>query len=188
MGSSIVMMWSLRVSLIWSIIAASVVDLPLPVGPVTRIRPRGSSASFVSTGGIDSSASVGMASLSRRSVAAARPCWKKTFTRLRVPSGATSAKSASIRSVRRASRCASSISPRIRERVSSALICTGGCISRPSTRNIRGSPSERWMSLAFICRASAVSSWICMGHTSFSRKRSRGGESAAVSTRSPYSS
>ena len=40
-GSSIVMMWSCRVRLISSIIAASVVDLPEPVGPVTRTRPRG---------------------------------------------------------------------------------------------------------------------------------------------------
>ena len=75
MGFSIVMMWSLRVSLMWSIIAASVVDLPLPVGPVTRINPRGSSASFVSTGGIESSASVGMLLFKRRRVAAALFCW-----------------------------------------------------------------------------------------------------------------
>lgn len=35
------MMWSLRVLLMWSIMAASVVDLPLPVGPVTRIDRKG---------------------------------------------------------------------------------------------------------------------------------------------------
>ncbi len=40
-GSSIVMMWSVRVRLISSISDASVVDLPEPVGPVTRTRPRG---------------------------------------------------------------------------------------------------------------------------------------------------
>ena len=38
-GSSIVMMCPLREELIVSIIVANVVDLPLPVGPVTRIRP-----------------------------------------------------------------------------------------------------------------------------------------------------
>ena len=38
-GSSIVMMWERRVWLMLSSMAASVVDLPLPVGPVTRIRP-----------------------------------------------------------------------------------------------------------------------------------------------------
>ena len=31
----------MRVRLIWSISAASVVDLPEPVGPVTRTSPRG---------------------------------------------------------------------------------------------------------------------------------------------------
>ena len=44
-GSSIVRMCSLRSALILSSIAASVVDLPLPVGPVTSTRPRGRSAS-----------------------------------------------------------------------------------------------------------------------------------------------
>ena len=44
-GSSIVRMCSCRSVLILSIIAASVVDLPLPVGPVTSTRPRGRSAS-----------------------------------------------------------------------------------------------------------------------------------------------
>ncbi len=41
MGSSMVMMCSSRVSLISSIIAASVVDLPDPVGPVMMTKPRG---------------------------------------------------------------------------------------------------------------------------------------------------
>ena len=54
-GSSIVRMWSFRSMLILSIIAASVVDLPLPVGPVTRTRPRGFSASVDSTIGNPSS-------------------------------------------------------------------------------------------------------------------------------------
>ena len=33
------MMWPARAALMWSIIAASVVDLPEPVGPVTSTRP-----------------------------------------------------------------------------------------------------------------------------------------------------
>ena len=41
MGSSMVTMWSDRVSLISSMMAARVVDLPEPVGPVTRTNPRG---------------------------------------------------------------------------------------------------------------------------------------------------
>jgi hypothetical protein len=44
-------MCSRRSMLILSIIAASVVDLPLPVGPVTSTRPRGRSASVASTCG-----------------------------------------------------------------------------------------------------------------------------------------
>ena len=42
-----VRMWPYSFSLTWLTIAASVVDLPEPVGPVTRIRPRGR---FVSLG------------------------------------------------------------------------------------------------------------------------------------------
>ena len=44
-------MCSARVSLMWSIIAASVVDLPEPVVPVSRTIPRRSSASARITGG-----------------------------------------------------------------------------------------------------------------------------------------
>ena len=50
-GSSTVMMWPFRSWLILSIIAASVVLLPEPVGPVTRTRPRGLSAILAITGG-----------------------------------------------------------------------------------------------------------------------------------------
>ena len=51
MGSSMVMMCSWRSLLILSIIAASVVDLPEPVGPVTRMSPRGFSQSLVTIEG-----------------------------------------------------------------------------------------------------------------------------------------
>ena len=50
-GSSIVTMWRAKRSFMWSIIAASVVDLPEPVVPVTRMIPRSSSASSRMTGG-----------------------------------------------------------------------------------------------------------------------------------------
>ena len=42
--------------LIWSIIAASVVLLPLPVVPVSRMRPRSSSAMVFTIGGSSSAA------------------------------------------------------------------------------------------------------------------------------------
>src|SRR5512146_2268634 len=51
MGSSMVMMCSWRSLLTLSIMAASVVDLPEPVGPVTRISPRGFSHSLETMGG-----------------------------------------------------------------------------------------------------------------------------------------
>jgi hypothetical protein len=51
MGSSMVITLAERVWLMWSIMAASVVVLPDPVGPVTRIMPRGSSARRVTIGG-----------------------------------------------------------------------------------------------------------------------------------------
>ena len=54
-GSSMVMMCSCRSRLTLSIIAASVVDLPDPVGPVTRTRPRGFSHSRSMTPGSPSS-------------------------------------------------------------------------------------------------------------------------------------
>jgi len=51
MGSSTVMMWQARVSLISLMSEASVVDLPEPVGPVTRNKPRGGSTSWMQTSG-----------------------------------------------------------------------------------------------------------------------------------------
>ncbi len=54
-GSSMVMMWPLRVRLMVSTMAASVVDLPLPVGPVTRTRPCVRLISSRHTGGRPSS-------------------------------------------------------------------------------------------------------------------------------------
>ena len=57
-GSSIVTMCLLVVKFMWSIIAASVVDLPEPVVPVSSTIPRSSSASSVTTGGSASSSIV----------------------------------------------------------------------------------------------------------------------------------
>ena len=57
-GSSIVTMCLLIVWFMWSIIAASVVDLPEPVVPVSRTMPRSSSASSRTTSGSESSSIV----------------------------------------------------------------------------------------------------------------------------------
>ena len=87
-GSSMVRMCSARVSLIRSMIAASVDDLPDPVGPVTSTMPFLSAAMSASAGGRFSSASVGIfdgdhAHDDRRSV----PRWRKTLTRKRARPG-----------------------------------------------------------------------------------------------------
>ena len=55
-----VIRWSSRLSLIQSTIAASVVDLPEPVGPVTSTRPLFKSVSRFTIGGIPSCSSVGI--------------------------------------------------------------------------------------------------------------------------------
>ena len=54
-GSSMVRMWSDRVSLMRAMIEARVVDFPEPVGPVIRTSPRGSRAIHSATGGRPSS-------------------------------------------------------------------------------------------------------------------------------------
>src|SRR5438552_3359588 len=59
-GSSIVSMWTALLLLMWSIMQASVVVFPLPVGPVTRTRPRGAEASSRTTGGSPSSSNEGL--------------------------------------------------------------------------------------------------------------------------------
>jgi len=59
MGSSMVMTWQFRLALMWSTMAARVVDLPDPVVPVTRISPLRSRAIFLSTSGMFRSSSWG---------------------------------------------------------------------------------------------------------------------------------
>ena len=75
-GSSIVRMCSWRSSLIMSIIAASVVDLPEPVGPVTSTNPRGFLANSCSTGGSARSRSFGISLGIRRKAADSEARWK----------------------------------------------------------------------------------------------------------------
>ena len=82
-GSSMVRMCSCRSRLILSIMAASVVDLPLPVGPVTRIRPRGLSHSFSTTGGRPSASKLLISNGMRRKTAPTAPRWVKMLARNR---------------------------------------------------------------------------------------------------------
>ncbi len=82
-GSSIVTMWRLRVSLMWSIIAASVVDLPEPVAPASRTMPRSSSASVRTAGGSRSSSIVLMRCGIARHTRDVVPRWRNALTRKR---------------------------------------------------------------------------------------------------------
>jgi hypothetical protein len=70
-------------SFISSIIAASVVDLPEPVVPVTRMIPRSSCASSLMTGGRLSSSVVRMLNGIERQTIEIEPRWWKALTRKR---------------------------------------------------------------------------------------------------------
>jgi hypothetical protein len=82
-GSSIVRMCSCRSVLILSIIDASVVDFPEPVGPVTSTRPRGRFESSATIGGSPSSAKVRILNGIVRNAPATAPRCMKTFARNR---------------------------------------------------------------------------------------------------------
>ncbi len=68
--------WHARVWLMWSTMAARVVVLPDPVGPVTRTRPRISEANRVTTSGSPSSATVAALERTRRMASATEDRWK----------------------------------------------------------------------------------------------------------------
>ena len=71
-----VMMCVDRVRLMWSIIAASVVLLPLPVVPVTSTRPRSSLATFLSTAGRPSSSTdLIVTGMTRMTMPIVPRCW-----------------------------------------------------------------------------------------------------------------
>ena len=81
------MMCSCRASLILSIIEASVVDLPEPVGPVTSTKPRGFLMKSISTGGRPSVSNAGMSCGIVRMTAPIDARWKKALTRKRALPG-----------------------------------------------------------------------------------------------------
>ena len=93
-GSSIVRMCPYSFSLMWLTIAASVVDLPEPVGPVTRIRPRGRLVTSAKIFGAFSSSSDSTFEGIVRNAAAAPRCWLNALTRKRARFGTAKLKSA----------------------------------------------------------------------------------------------
>ena len=65
-----VSIWREVVLLMWSTMDARVVDLPLPVGPVTKTSPLGISESSLTTSGRPSWENVGISCFNRRMLAA----------------------------------------------------------------------------------------------------------------------
>ena len=95
MGSSIVIIWQLRVRLMASTTQASVVDLPLPAGPVTSASPRVSSVRRMTFSVMPRAFQSGMPNLTIRMTAASEPRCLNTLTRKRASPGKDSAKSSS---------------------------------------------------------------------------------------------
>src|SRR5258705_11340263 len=142
-GSSIVMMFTRRLELMWLISAAKAVDLPEPVTPVTSTSPRGRAAISSSTPGSARSLMVFTSYGMERNANATVPrCWY-TFVRNRPTPGTPMAKSASLCS-------ANSFTWR------GVMICSArdfsssglsGCVSSatrsPFTRMVAGRPTLR---------------------------------------------
>ena len=102
-----VRMWPGAPMLRWLTIAASVVDLPEPVAPTIRIRPRLCMTISPRMGGRLSSSMVGISEGMRRSTMETVPRWRNTFTRKRAePSSSAIAKSHSL-VLSNSARCAS---------------------------------------------------------------------------------
>ena len=157
-GSSIVRMWPNSFSFTWLTIAASVVDLPEPVGPVTRIRPRGRSVSSANTlGALRSSSDSTLDGIVRNAAAAPR-CWMKALTRKRARFGTAKLKSHS-RISSYIFRCESLM-------MSYTMACTSSCSiggrlmrrMSPWTRISGGRPADRCRSEALFLTANARSS------------------------------
>ncbi len=80
-GSSMVRMWPACTELRWSSIEARVVDLPEPVAPTTRIRPRFSITSCVRIGGRFRSAARGISAVMKRITQEIEPFCQNMLTR-----------------------------------------------------------------------------------------------------------
>src|SRR6266702_2044862 len=140
-GSSMVMMLTRRPRLMWLIIAASAVDLPDPVTPVTSTSPRGLIAISSSTGGrFRSRIVLTSEGIDRNANATVPRCWY-TFVRNRPTPGTPIAKSASLCSAnsftwRGVMICSAS------DFSSSGLRgCVSSATSSPLTRIVAGRPT-----------------------------------------------
>ena len=109
-GSSMVRMCPRSDAFLWSIIAASVVDLPEPVGPVTSTTPRGVSAMSLKISGAPSSSSDKTLDGMVRNTAPQPRWWLNALTRKRARPEISNEKSVSRRSSK-SLRCASFMTP-----------------------------------------------------------------------------
>src|SRR2546425_2350809 len=145
-------------SLTWLVIAASVVDLPEPVGPVHKIKPRGLLVISAKIFGVASSSSESTFEGIVRNATAAPRSWLYALTRNRARLGMPNEKShSSISSY--ILRCASLM-------MSYTMACTSSCSiggrlmrrMSPWTRIIGGRPADRCRSDALFLTANAKSS------------------------------
>ena len=154
MGSSMLMMLAARLVFMWSTIAARVVVLPDPVGPVTSTRPRCSSANLVTTGGKPSSEADSALGSTRRKTRPVEPLWRKALQRNRPRPLAEREKSASPVSLYSWSRSAGRITW-TRSSHSSWPTAGNGVIRRsPLTRALGGEPT-------LMCKSDAPCSTTC---------------------------
>src|ERR1700683_260893 len=137
--------------------AASVVDLADPVGPVTSTSPRGSMHRSRKIFGAERSSRLRMTEGILRNTAPAPRFWLKALTRKRASFGISKEKSVSKNSSK-ALRCLSFMMSYTMECTS--LCDSGGMLMRfmsPSTRIIGGTPAERCRSEALFLTANASS-------------------------------
>src|SRR5512139_2830789 len=158
-GSSIVMMWSAAFSLRCPTIAASEVDLPVPVPPTKITRPRLIIATSRRIGGRFSSSIFGILVLMVRITMPTRPCCTKALTRKRPISGGLIAKLDSL-VASKSFHCRSFMIER-----ASSLVCAGvrlwfdtGVIL-PSTLMAGGNPAVMNKSEAFFASIRRSKSW-----------------------------
>src|SRR5690606_30890047 len=147
------------VSLRWFTIAASVVDLPEPVGPVTSTRPRGLSARSPKILGQLSCSSVRILDGMVRNTAPAPRFWLKALTRKRARPWISNEKSHSSVS----SKCLRWASFMMSYIISwTCLWSSASTLMRrtsPFTRIIGGRPADKWRSEALFLTEKA-SSWV----------------------------
>ena len=159
-GSSIVIICSARSVLIISISDANVVDLPLPVGPVTKTSPRFFLVSSTTDGGSPKDSALGISVLIKRITVPNAPFCLSTFTRNRPFPGMACEKSASPVSSSDA-RSRSGTIGMINSAVSAAD--NGSLViflNSPCTRHFASAPAATWRSDAPILRACASRSLI----------------------------